>query len=271
MPHPIATEGQLRVGLGVAEDDLTAQQRALLTMLHPMVEQEVRSYLGYDPVYSKHREYYPVQEEPAGEPGSVDDSLYLPEVELISGQARSFVVGNTSPKIISLRHIPVRSITTVKYDPNGRFGQGSNAFNNSDTTTLTAGTDFWIENEEAGLSRSGILEHSTGWPTERGSIEVEYWGGFQRDELQGWGQAPAADLVHAVVLAVAKNWRMIQQSWKNPLTGAIAPGPVTSERLQDYAVSYDAASAAMLSGKVALPQEVMAKLEPYRHFGRDLI
>ncbi len=50
------------------------------------------------------------------------------------------------------------------------------------------------------------------------------------------------------------------------------PGPIASESLQDYSVSYDNATSSLIAGmKISIPNEARELLNPYLHYGRDLI
>jgi hypothetical protein len=87
-----------------------------------------------------------------------------------------------SPRIIALKQTPVRSITEVREDPTGYFGQVSGGFGNN--TVLVGGSDYFLKMDEDGISWSGQLVRRAFWfPMTIGSVKVTYVAGFTDAEL----------------------------------------------------------------------------------------
>lgn len=75
----------------------------------------------------------------------------------------------------------VRSITEVREDINGVFGTGSGF---GIASVLTQGTDYYLELDQSGLSKSGVvIRHNRQWCVTSGSIMVTYVAGLTSAEL----------------------------------------------------------------------------------------
>jgi hypothetical protein len=89
------------------------------------------------------------------------------------------------------------------------------------------------------------------------------FGGIQTQGLN------ASGIWNAVLLTVMKSFIQITQLKKKELSG-FTPGPLSSEKLQDYSytVASGAASSSFFGGlAVNLAPEVEELLEPFKHFG----
>lgn len=94
-------------------------------------------------------------------------------------------------RALRLRQKPVRSVTEVRIDPDGFYGQGVSAFSGD---ALIAGVDYALRLDGDGISRSGLLYRlGSSWPAARvrdrgdlvsyirpgyGNIKVIYDGGY---------------------------------------------------------------------------------------------
>lgn len=262
----IATEAQVRAATQLF--DLTEQQRALVATLHRMVEGKVRDHLGYDPEQKPHTEFYPRVQLAA----TRDRGVWDVNSSHTTARFESFGEADT----LQLRHLPVRAVTDLRVDEEGRHGTASGSFAASDA--WTEGEDFWPEYEALYLCRSGMLRASGAWPATPGSVKVTYVAGYSRDELLGQATADslsggvyissgvdASPIASSVQVAVVANYAKLL-AWKpGELTGVA--GALQSERLQDYSYTLAADALASLGFTVTLPTESLGYLEPYRHWG----
>lgn len=159
--------------------------------------------------------------------------------------------GNGQP-YIELREAPIRSITGLWVDQDGYFGQGpSSPFASADE--LTEGTDFVLVRDDpldSTRSASGLVKRLVydGWERGDGNIKVTYAGGFA---------TLPKDVEAAATLQVASYAKRVENKG--------AEGPVQSERLGDYAVTYALSMPAAAALVRPLLPEVAAILQPYRH------
>jgi len=193
-------------------------------------EAAVISFLGYDPEYKQTTEFYPQA-----------DSVSGAAVWDIEGDQAVLLQSLTTANLLQLRRLPVRQITDLRVDRDGRFGQRSGSFGPS--TVWTEGEDFWIEGtgfdgSNKIYSRSGLLRAAGSWPTTPGSIKVTYWAGYLETELAGTDPVIDASAIRKVVVEEAA--RRARRVFANSKGQA---GPLISERLGDYGYSIEASSA----------------------------
>ena len=154
------------------------EELAVLSSIHASAESEVKKYLGYDPEQRERTEYYP-RHIAAGGPG-------IPNAVWETNAAGSRAVRSSVASLgrsLQLSHIPVRSVTEVRVDLQGKHGGPATAF--GDDTVWTENVDYWLEIEEAELCMGGMLLSNRGWPIEPGTVKVTYRAGFSPDEFNG--------------------------------------------------------------------------------------
>jgi hypothetical protein len=262
----------MRVQLGL-EDSITAAERAFLNLTHPAIENLVKKEIGYDPVQDVETEYYPLAEPDATHVHGVWD------VNISHTRAQFERIGRGIRDELQLLRLPVRSISDLRVDENGRFGKGDNAFGSG--TDWTEGEDFWATYEKDNLCLSGLLKAQGSWPVTAGSVKVTYRAGYSPDELRGVAEATAtatdgtittkrldgSGLNRAVIITMVQAFQTWAQTKKSSRWGF--RGPVISERAQDY--SYQLASAGGGGGAggliTSLPPEAAELCEPYRNWG----
>lgn len=262
----IASEAELRAVLGLTSS-ISDDERAMLALVLPGAESAVKRSLKYDPEQRVHDQHYPLHDQRVDVDAiwdKSDDTAYR-------------VTGNQSSETLQLQHIPIRSITTIHQNEDGRFGQNSQ-FDADDL--LTAGTDYWLEAEEDNLCMSGMVYSHGTWATTPGSIKVVYRAGYSPNELRGVADSAqtvdndgvitnvgvdGSGILRAVLLTGVKAMNTWAQNKKKTLAGFTA-GPLSSEKMGDY--SYSAANALAMSGmQISVPAEAEQELEPYRNWG----
>jgi hypothetical protein len=135
------------LGLTEGVDDV---QIALAEMITKQGEAAVKRYLGYDPTYATGIiEYHPR----VGRP----DNRTLADQYGISWRGAASVAG---PEVIELGRLPVRSITEVRVDRDGAFGQKSGGF--PSTSVLTSGDEYMLDIDYGTYSQTGFLRRQDG-------------------------------------------------------------------------------------------------------------
>lgn len=162
--------------------------------------------------------------------------------------------------VIYLPQYPIRSITSLYEDTGGRFGQKSGQFTSD--SLLTEGDDYMWTIEATGFGRTGVVQRiGAYWPSTPGSIKVTYLAGWTKHELHGDTDEEEKDgslIQMGVLKTIAEYW-----SDKKQAEGGVdgAPGPIKSESLADYSVTYDTSHS---GAGVELPEDVKVELRPFR-------
>lgn len=149
-----------------------------------------------------------------------------------------FLDGTGSPKLL-LPQYPVSSVTSVRLDTAGYYGQVTDSFGSS--TLLTAGVDYILAVDDSAGSKAGVLlriggmewpygsmpsgtltagRYPLGWPAVAGCVKVVY--------VAGYSTMPE-DLKLAVDQITARVFR------EGRFGGSF---PLASERLEDYARTF---------------------------------
>lgn len=252
----IASLAEILTACGLSST-ATEAQLSIINMLHPMVEQTVKLHLQMDVEQGSKVEYFPKSDR------SPDlDQIFAGDVQVRSS-AVSIGPRARRRDIIQLKHLPV--ITTgleVREETGAMFGQLSGSFGSD--TVLTAGTDYYLDLQDATLSKTGHLYRVGGWPVEPGSVKVTYTGGWTRAQLDSGEASP---IKMATIIAMAKAYKQARVT----LQGSGA-GPKIAESLGHYSYSTDSNIASMLAGlTTTLPQESINLLQPFKHYGRLLV
>ncbi len=270
--NTIISPADLRLMVGV-EAEITDAEELALTVLHPAAEQAVRDHLGYDPVQRTHTLFLPFNEPTSSIP-SPRPSRWEPDRSHTT--ARLVHRQNGRQRTLQLKHLPIRSITTIHEDQNGRFGQGQDAF--PESTLLVEGDDYWAEFEEENLGLSGCIFNHSIWLTTPGSYKVVYVAGYSQEELAGRAYtasttAPftnvgmnASGIRRAVIFAFTQSWATYQSSLKSRALGKTLPGIPTSEKLGDYSYSINTAQQ-IASVNSVLPGAAADALAEFKHYG----
>lgn len=271
----IASEAEIRVFLGVS-DSATDEERAVLTMVHPRAEARVREHIGYDPEQSVRTEYYP-RHQPAGGLG-IRETSGVWDVNAAHTFGRFEPATSHINRTLQLEGLPVRTITSVHVDYDGRHGKGSGAFGSGDLQT--DGDDFWAEFDEDDVCRSGMLFASGAWTIVPGSVKVVYRSGYSQEELSGRAVASSvasdgtittarldgSGIKRAVILTAVKAFQTWAALKKRTAVGFV-PGPFSGEKLGDYSYSLFGIAESIAGLIVELPGEARDALQAYRHYG----
>jgi hypothetical protein len=255
------SEALLVLGLSTS---CTNEERAITLFCITHAEGDVRRFLGYDPVYATRTEYYPLMDHAQGH----HDSVW----EVTATQAYERRVSQGSANKLQLKHVPVRSITSLKIDYDGRSGTQSGAFGAE--TAKVEGTDFWPNYDMKDSSgnrvcRDGILNSVGLWPMQPGSVQVEYYAGYSVEELHGQDSViDASPLWVACLDEIQRRVMKIMSRKKNRIAGFV--GPLASEHIGDYSYTANTALLTSLIGGGSLMSETQEKLNEFVNYGAML-
>jgi len=273
----ICNEAELRVMLGLTST-ISDDERAAINLILPGAESRIVEHLGYDPTQGVRTEYYPRNDPAGGE--AISGGLW--DVDASHRRAQLYAAGGAGPlyPTLQLQHIPVRAVVDLRVDYSARFGTATGAFASS--SAWTSGTDYWPEWEQSSYCPSGCLFAAGTWPTEPGTVRVQYRAGYSSDELAGRATASGTGSDGTITTAgvnasAIKRAALITavkaiQTWaalRKRSTVGFLPGAIQSERLGDYSYTLGASATGSIAGLVvALPAEAIDLLEPFVHWGR---
>ena len=251
----ICTRAECLLYLGRG-NSLTEDEDALLNMIKPMAENAIRQHLQIgvtQPIDSNGSTVDVTRLLPHGNPLDVRDAWDSPFRNTFDNQGLAF-----QGRGLQLE-APVRSITSVHEDRGAHAGTAAGAFGSN--TELTEGEDWYQDLDDSGINRSGIIWRiGTAWPSRPRSVRVIFLHGYSEDELLGnvsdW-LLDVSQIRYACIQTVAESFNEArnQQSGQGG-----SGGPVKSERLGDYAVTYDTKH---VGPKVVIPDDAMQRLEPF--------
>jgi len=214
----------LELGLG---DSATDSERALAQLCLQRTVAQVVSALLYDPEYKVHTEYYPQ--------GVFNNIVSDGIMEVTSNQAYMRDVGFGSSEL-QLKHIPIRSITSLWINYEGRSGSVADAFGAAQLKVH--GEDFWVnadvsDSETRDVCLDGILRSQGLWPSTPGSVKVTYWAGYKPEELAGNDAVLDASPILAAIYNDAQI-KFLKSKTRAKQGRAGFSGPLSGEVLGDY-------------------------------------
>lgn len=257
------SEVLLELGLSSSS---TEEERAVASQAIARVEASVIRYLRYDPVQRTRTEYYPQRV-----------SSYQPRQgvwEADANQAYLRELSEASTSELQLKHIPIRSVTSLHVDYDGRSGAQAGSF--AAESLKVEGTDYWpnydgVDGSGNKLCKDGILRSIGRWPQTPGTVKIVYVAGYTAAELHGQDLVVnAGQIVEAVVVEACRRVRKMFAMKKRTGAGFV-PGVVTSESLGDYSYSIDGSSATRLTTSSAdLSVEAVELLSGFVNWGWEL-
>ena len=255
------SEVLLECGLSAS---VTDEERALVNQAITKAEGAVKRHLHYNPVQATRTEYYPQQ--------NLNRQNKFARWESEGNQAILRRTPEVATSELQLLHLPVRSITTVHVDFDGRSGTASGAF--GDDTLKAEGTDFWAnydmeDSDGEKVCMDGILRSIGAWPVTPGTVKVVYVAGYTEAEFHG--QDTSIDVTpiwEAALNEACMRLRKALSLKKKTGVGFVA-GSVTSEKLGDYAYTLGSSPLSMekaIGGSSSLSMESRSLLAPYIHW-----
>lgn len=242
----ILTRSEIRVAL--RKTALTDAEQELIRLVQPLAEGALKTWIQHKLEYAQYTELLP-----AGTRLEPRDDLLRPIT--VSG-SRAIVDVPSGENEIQLTHTPAWNTGLVVYmDSAAKGGQASGAF--GDSTLLTKGTDYWldIDDQTNGISQSGILYHSSAWPSLPRTVKVTYYGGQNMTTLMTHGYA-----IKAAALQTFLNLY-------HRLVNASKGGMKGSEAIGKYSVTYVNQLMAQIGGDGEIvPAAVQRDLWPLRNY-----
>lgn len=223
--------------------DLTAAESAVLTIMHSVMEQALKDYIGYDIEQGEHTEFLPAQSSQFAVEG------FTGAYEGSEAGALPVFEGQGHWRELYIRHRPIRSFTSVHenlsaWDVSGVGGTGDWPA----AAVLTEGSEFVADWEEPGICWSGKLIRNGAWSRVARTVRVIYTAGLTEEEL---ASNEYAVFRHAALFAVIANMHLLKALAKQ--SDGFKPGPITSESLADWSASYSGSFTDMLSMNFVLP------------------
>lgn len=254
----IATLAEVRQWLGLTAP-YDATDTFVIGILMSAVDRKFADYLGFSIAEATRTEFYPARVNISQRDQLVDGYERAGNNKVVS-----FSRGLTERRIIALRHLPVTAIVSVYENPDAWL---------TDPPTfdaehlLTAGTDYYLDQESSNLSATGFLVRSAGpWSTAERGVKVTYTAGYTAEQL---GDA-YANLKHAYLLQIQIDYNTRKIHTIAERTGGM-PGILASESLGDWSASYDTTTNAALYGLAnRIAPAVGDMLEDYINYGSYL-
>jgi hypothetical protein len=141
---------------------------------------------------------------------------------------------------LQIKNLPIRSITDLRVDYDGRFGKRVGSF--SDGTIWVEGTDFWAQwdhqdSDGNPICMDGIIRAEGRWPDIPGSVKVTYVAGYSQEELHG--QDSVINAYPIVDAVIDESVRRVHKAYSRMKKRAGFVGPLASEGMGDYNYSRD--------------------------------
>lgn len=236
----------------MGESTPTTSQILAMDVVRPLAEDAIKAYVGYSIEQATHTHFLPDSDDRSGD---------LTGYDVLNN--RVYEEREFGPLWLYLPERPVRSITNLYEDPAAEGGQGSGDFGAG--TELTQGVDFYIDWTVNGVSWTGRIDRIvTNWSTKRRTIKVVYSAGLSSAELAGTSavRGPVGGGVSAFRYAAFLTAALYYREAEGLASGGT--GPIQSERLYDYAVTYAKDMIAQLSFQYRLPSKAQEVLWPFR-------
>ena len=252
----IVTPAEIKTFLGLASS-ITAEQASLLDLVQPLAESALRSYLQTIIGRAQTTEYLPI-----GQPQNFDNRTALADLHK---SGNSFVFSNFTPgrNSLQLKNTPVLITDLQIYEDVGAYANQSATPFEADSL-LTLGTDYYLDCDEPGVSRTGIVRRVGEWPLEPRCVKAVYWGGFSDAQLA----SANGDIKLAAMYVIAKTFKTASQ--QIAVTGGLQGSPIlTSETIGKWSGSTSAAMIEAFSVNTSeIPPNAKELLQPYRNYGR---
>lgn len=223
---------------------VSAADQTVITLIKGWSERLVKDYVGYNIEQATFTHDFPIvtQAEPREE--------LIQGWEIVGNRAVAYGPYVEASRVLQLRELPVRSITSVNEDTAEPPTFGS--------STLLTSTDYRLDTESSSLSWSGFLYRvGSSWSKKPRTIRVVYVGGLTATELEN----DYPEFKMATLLTVIKSFNELK-SQQGYAAGTGSAGPVQAESLADWSITYGGNSSTNLFGMTyKLPMEAARILE----------
>lgn len=215
----------------------------LLAMCQRWTEAQARKFVGHGIAQATYTEYQ-----------RKNNIGYVPNTDEVNVIGDKVYLGHSNSlmgEYLQLDNAYVRSITSIYEDLAAFFGQGSSDF--AAGTLLTAGTDYYLELDKSGLSKSGrVLRVYRNWSSRPGTIKVTYVAGLTSAELDDEYSFVKEALLSDMLL----KFQYIRSQQGASVTGA---GPIKRESIGggEYQVEYAVTSGSTPTQQLSMPAQQM--------------
>jgi hypothetical protein len=216
--------------------ELSSAQIALIYGFHNAVEREVKKVIGYNPEQATYTEFYP--ERTINSTRDDDGGFGLWDV--VGNRATRLERGGFERTEFILKNLPVRSVTSIYENLNAwTTGVANGDF---PSNTLLAASQYYLDQSEAGISRTGKLVRSYGiWTSAPRTVKVTYVAGWTAAEMIV--QMPEVQL--AIKIAVSRVYLDLLARYQILL----ADGRIEqSTSITDFSIGYQDTQSAGVGG-----------------------
>jgi len=224
----IVSTNDVLLELGITST-ASAEEVAVVIGAIKNAEGAVKRFLRYDPESGTHTQYLPL----SNKQRRVTEQVW----ESYGSEAILREYGSGWSTELQVQHIPIRSITSLYVDYDGRSGSRAGSF--AAETLKTAGSDYWAnwdgpDSDGNSYCLDGILRSEGLWPEKPGCVRVTYTSGYSADELAGDDSVLNARPIFETVLTEAA--RRAKRTFMTQYTtgGGWVAGTLTGETLGDY-------------------------------------
>lgn len=261
MPN-IVTKAEVLLDLGLSVT-ITTEEDAIVDAAIQRAESAIIRHLHYDPVQRSRTEFLPLTDLTTGR----REGIW--EVQGSNAVITRTEVGASSE--LQVKHIPIRSITNLFVDYDGRSGTVSGSF--AADTEKTEGVDFnpnydTVDSSSNSMCRDGIIRSAGLWPTSPGTVKLVSVAGYTATEFHGTDDVVDASPITEA--AVDESIRRAKKAFVNKKKTGIgfAAGPLSGERLGDYSYNIDSSVVNRLfAGTTDLLPETVLKLGAFVNYG----
>jgi hypothetical protein len=254
--------------LGKADKALSDSDAALISMLQPMVENLVESFVGYKFTVSQQVEYLPTNN-------------FLPQPDfLIDNYERVgnqvvpwFREGYWDRRRLPLKYLPVRyPIISVFENLNAFLPPPPNADLTEQgywppETQLQERRDYYLDMTSPTLSMTGFLIRNIGtWQWSERVIKVTYNSGFTQDELS----VKFPKVRFAVLEGIICKFHEIKQHQPDQISRGGGVGAIQSEGLDGWTQTYAKSTGDNFGMVTDLPLSCKRMLMDYISYGKYL-
>lgn len=212
--------------LEASGNSLSTAQKTVLTTELVAVEAAIKKYLGFGVEQATVTEYYP--DRMANVAGDVDDVMGGGSWDVLGGQVVGRTRGDRWQNALMLRHVPVRSITSV-YENLGAWNTAGGSFP-SGTLLPTNAYYLDIQDDTVGSMTGALYRISGVWPHLPRVCKITYVHGYTSGEIDTLFPEVKAAIRHEMGIVAT---RILQ------LSRMIATGPVSSVSIEDFSTSFD--------------------------------
>jgi len=220
MTDILSKENDVAVYFGVDCDDPDAR---LVWLIQGYVESAVRKFVRHGVSQQTYTEF-----QRKTDIGSSDVG-YSRDYELIGDSVYTASRFQHHGQYLQLDNGYVRSVASVYEDYSATFGSSGDF---AASTEITEGTDFYLELDEAGMSKSGrLIRENRGWSTRPGTIKITYTAGFAPSELSD----EYAFVKHAILREMSEKLDMARVQ-QNGGAGRLKKETIFGDIQREYAV-----------------------------------